>query len=158
MKEQTIPVEDQLVGVHQAEQNAHESIIEANNLFRGGHYRHAAFFSIVSLEEIGKAFFLLESYEKGKPLSKIDLKDRQSFFNHLQKMHKAREEHVDRVQREFHASFPAIDGKIAIVGFSSHDIDQLWKFRNRLLFVDYNFGRARAPANRSGFKGIEMVI
>lgn len=154
-----ISIEDQQIGLHQAEQNAHISIMEAKALWRGGHYRQVAFFSIVALEAIGKALFLLESLEKGVPLTRKEWKDHRSFFNHLQKLRKAREKHVDRVQKELRVILPGLKAPISIVGFAPEDIEKLWKLRNDLLFVDYNFGEKRwdHPQRLGDMKDVSLL-
>ncbi len=154
-----ISVEDQRIGLHQAEQNAHESIMEAKALWRGGYFRQVAFFSIVALEEIGKALFLLESYEKGDPLTRKEWQDRRSFYSHLKKLHKAREKHAERVKKDLRESLPGLKGPISIVGFTPEDIEKLWNLRNDLLFVDYNFGEKkwRHPQRLGDMKDVSIL-
>jgi len=139
-----ISVDHQSIGFHQCEYNAHTTILEANELFRNSHYRQSAFFSLVALEEIGKGLFLLDSYESGIPLKEGDWINRVSFFGHLPKMQRAREEHVKRMHKDIRELFPnlffKIPIKIAVIGFSEEDVEKLWRLRNRLQFVDYNFG------------------
>jgi AbiV family abortive infection protein len=149
-----ISVKDQQVGIRQCELNAHSTIIESNNLFNEGYFRHSAFFSIIALEEIGKAFFLLDSYEKGKPLSQKEWENWDTFFGHLQKMKKATDEFISKTKQEIHELFPGIPRKVAVLGFSQQDICNLWKLRNRLLFVDYNFDENKwdHPQQLSNFK------
>jgi len=124
-------------GFAQCQQNAFESIKLAWNLFQEKYYRPAVFFALLSIEEVGKGLILFESFNAVEQLTQDDLR-RKGFFKHPIKLETARDEYQTKVQTEYCELLPDMS-KVAIIGLSPHDFEEMWKLRNDVLFVDFDF-------------------
>jgi AbiV family abortive infection protein len=126
------------IGFSQCQQNAYESILLSIKLFNEKNYRPSIFFGLLAIEETGKGYFLFDSHNTIDQLTAKDLGKGKLFFNHLEKMQIARKEHEEQVRIDLTEGFPWL-GKALILGYSQKDFDDMWRLRNDILFVDYDF-------------------
>lgn len=126
-------------GIKHCEINAFTAFREADKSLSQGDFRQAYLFGILALEETGKAGFLLEKMGQHQ-ITINEWGDRATFLSHTAKIEKAKDIHRQDLVDFFEKEFPALRGiKPEIIGWSEKELKELWIYRNKVLFVDYNF-------------------
>lgn len=129
-------------GIKLCEINAYKTFIEVEKLISQKSFRQAYFFGILSLEETGKAGFLLENMDR-PCITKEEWRNRETFMSHVAKIAKAKNVLEQDVIDSFHNQFPRFqEVEFGILGWSEEELKQLWENRNRILFVNYNFDKS----------------
>lgn len=126
-------------GIKQCEINAYHSFMDAHRHLSQNDYRQAFLFGYMALEEIGKAGFIFDKWNEAR-ISQAEWHSRQSFVGHIPKIFKAKKIVEKDVDNWFKNEFPLFKRvKFGILGWSDAELNDIWEYRNRVLYVGYNF-------------------
>ena len=136
-----IPSDKYEEGILRCEVNALSSLNEAQKLIKQGDFRQAYIFGILALEEIGKAGFIIDKMDQ-LHISKKEWKKEKTFLDHVAKITKVKDIYSDDFTREINKINPNfLNGttNLGVGGWSEEEIKERWYYRNRILFVNYDF-------------------
>ena len=136
-----IPSDKYEDGIIRCEVNALSSLNEAQKLIKQGDFRQAYIFGILALEEIGKAGFIIDKMDQ-LHISKKEWKKEKTFMDHVAKIMKVKDIYLDDFILEINKVKPNfLNGTtmLGVLGWSDGEIKERWDYRNRMLFVDYDF-------------------
>ena len=134
-----IPKSNYNEGVKLCEVNAFESFTQAQTNLDNSKFREAYLLGFIALEEIGKALFILDEWDKPS-ISKNDWRKSRTFLNHISKLMRTRKSLIDDLILTFREQSSDIKSRnIHILGWSVEEMKQLWLYRNRVMFVGYDF-------------------